>query len=210
METLWLTRLKRLQALAATGQHFTRDGFDRERYEEIDALASAMLADLFTKAPVPIPGLPKPAHGYATPHVEVRGAVIRDGRILLVREAMDGLWALPGGYCDIGLSAAENVEKEIQEEAGLTARARHLYLIRHRAKGPFPPDPKDFYKIYFLCDEDGQVTPRPAQETTEAAFFAPDALPPLSPLRVHESDIMEAFRQAATPGLPVEFDRTAP
>ena len=34
--------------------------------------------------------------------------------------APDGCWALPGGYADIGLSAAENIVKEIREEAGLT------------------------------------------------------------------------------------------
>ncbi|SLN29252.1 hypothetical protein PSA7680_01362 [Pseudoruegeria aquimaris] len=210
MEDPRLTRLKRLQALAATGLHFTQDAYDRERYAEIGAIAEALLADLLS---MPIPdlhGLPRPEEGYATPRVEVRGAVIRDGRILLVKEATDGLWSLPGGYCDVGLSPAENIEKEIREEAGLTVRARHLYLLRHKAKGPFPPDPRDFYKLYFLCEEAGAAEPSPAHETTEAAFFAPEALPPLSAVRVHASDIEMAFRHAADPARATDFDETAP
>ena len=32
MEPLWLTHAKRLQAIASTGLHFSRDPFDRERF----------------------------------------------------------------------------------------------------------------------------------------------------------------------------------
>src|SRR5260370_39271322 len=42
--------------------------------------------------------------GYATPKVEVRGAVVRDNQILLVREREDGGWTMPGGWADVGES----------------------------------------------------------------------------------------------------------
>lgn len=61
--------------------------------------------------------------------LDVRGAVIEADRILLVRELTDGCWAVPGGYADIGLSAAQNIIKEIREEAGLTVTARALYSV---------------------------------------------------------------------------------
>ncbi|MFN7538295.1 MAG: NUDIX hydrolase N-terminal domain-containing protein, partial [bacterium] len=35
MEQEWLTYAKRLQAIAETGRHFSKDPFDTERYEEI-------------------------------------------------------------------------------------------------------------------------------------------------------------------------------
>ena len=44
--------------------------------------------------------------------MDVRGAVFRDDRILLVREASDGLWTLPGGWADVNQSAKECVERE--------------------------------------------------------------------------------------------------
>jgi transposase InsO family protein len=59
--------------------------------------------------------------GYATPKIDVRGAVIDDEKVLLVREKSDGLWTRPGGFADVGLSATENVIKEIREQAGIRA-----------------------------------------------------------------------------------------
>ena len=84
------------------------------------------------------------------------------------------------GYADVGLSASENVIKEIHEEAGLEVSVRALYGVRHKAKGPYKADHRDFYKLYFLCERQGTQPPLAGSEATEAGFFAPDQLPPLS------------------------------
>src|SRR3546814_19708381 len=63
--------------------------------------------------------VPDFARGYATPKVDVRGALVEEDMILLVREECDGLWTLPGGFADVGLSPARNIEKEMRKEAGL-------------------------------------------------------------------------------------------
>nr|WP_170332659.1 NUDIX hydrolase [Ruegeria arenilitoris] len=207
MEDTWLTRAKRLLALAETGQHFTKDPFDRERFDEIAEMAQAMLADLGNVPISQITGLfPTHAGGYATPSIDIRGAVIRDGRILLVREHSDGNWAMPGGFADIGSSPAENIEREVLEEAGLQVRARQLYALRHKARHPYPPDTRDFYKLFFLCDEVGSDAPKPGAETSEAAFFAPDAIPELSLTRNIHADILAAFRAFAQDQSATLFD----
>jgi ADP-ribose pyrophosphatase YjhB (NUDIX family) len=196
MENLWLTWAKRLQAIASTGLHFTRDEHDRERFCEVAEIADAMLAALGSVPIERIRGLVSDfAQGYATPKIDVRGAVIEDGRILLVRERSDGRWTLPGGFADVGLSAAQNVEKEILEEAGLAVAARRLYGLRHKAKRPYEPDARDFYKLFFLCERSGPnaALPQGGAETSDAGFFLPDALPELSLARVLESDIEAAF-----------------
>ncbi|MGR3759947.1 NUDIX hydrolase [Roseobacteraceae bacterium NS-SX3] len=194
LEDTWLSRAKRLLALAESGQHFTRDPFDRERYDELADMARAMLADLGQVPIERITGLlPAHAAGYATPSIEVRGALIRGGRILLVQERCDGLWSLPGGFADIGYSPAENVEKEIFEEAGIQARATALYALRHKARHPYPADARDFYKLFFLCEAPGDAAPAAGAECSDAGFFAPDALPPLSENRVLAQDITAAF-----------------
>ena len=46
MESQWLTYAKRLQAIASTGLYFSKDQFDRERYQEIADIANGMLAEL--------------------------------------------------------------------------------------------------------------------------------------------------------------------
>ncbi|MCV6585101.1 MAG: NUDIX hydrolase [Marinibacterium sp.] len=207
MEDLWLSRAKRLMALARTGQGFAGDAFDRERYDEIAEIATAMMADL---GGVPLSRIrdlvPPYAASYATPSLDVRGALIEEGRILLVQEQSDGRWALPGGFADIGLSAGENIVKEVQEEAGLQVRAERLYEVTHKARHPYPPDPREFYAMRFLLARDNDATPVAGSEATDARFFAPDALPPLSETRTIAQDIARAFAAARAPGGAVYFD----
>ena len=77
VENQWLSRAKRLQAIASTGLHFCKDEFDRERYQEVADIAQAMLADLANVPIIRIKGLVSDfAKGYATPKVDVRGALI--------------------------------------------------------------------------------------------------------------------------------------
>ena len=195
MESQWLTLAKRLQAIASTGLHFSRDAYHRERFAEVGDIANTMLAELGRVPVERIAALVSDyAKGYATPKVDVRGAVIEDGQVLLVRERSDGFWTLPGGFADVGRSAAENVEKEILEEAGLRVTARHLYSVRHKARQAYEPDARDFYKLFFLCERIEAGDPVAGSETSEARFFALDELPPLSRGRVIETDIEAAFR----------------
>jgi len=194
VENRWLALAKRLHALAASGLHFTKDVYDRERYEEISAISHQMMADL---AGVPVERivdlLSAGSRGYATPKIDVRGALFRAGQVLLVREKSDGLWTLPGGFAEVGRSGAENIKAEVQEEAGLDVEVTALYQIRHKAKGPNGDDIRDFYKIFFLCkDVNSLAIPAPGPETTAADFFNIDELPPLSLARVSPRDIFDA------------------
>ena len=194
MENEWLTHAKRLQAIASTGLSYSRDDYDRERFAEVGEIANAMLAALGNVPIERIPGLVSDfAKGYATPKVDVRGALIEGDQILLVRERSDGRWTLPGGFADVGLSAAQNVEKEILEEAGLAVSARCLYGVRHKAKRPYEPDARDFYKMFFLCERRDSASPCAGAETCDARFFSRGGLPELSLGRVLESDIEAAF-----------------
>lgn len=207
MEPQWLTYGKRLQAIASTGLHFSRDPFDRERYEEVAKIANEMLAALGNVPLARIEGLVSDfARGYATPKVDVRGALVEGDAILLVREQSDGLWTLPGGFADVGLSAARNIEKEILEEAGLNVSARRLYGVRHKAGAGYPPDVRDFYKLFFLCDRAGREQARAGLETIEARFFTRGNLPSLSRGRTIEGDIEAAFDFAENRARPAFFD----
>lgn len=207
LQPVWLSFAKRLHAIASTGEHFTSHVYDRERYAEIGVIANQMLASL---ADTPVERIPElfPAYGkgYATPQVDVRGAVIRDGKILLVREASDGRWTMPGGYAEVGLSLTQNVLKEIEEEAGIEARVVRLLGIRHKAAHAYKPDIRDFYKIFFLCECDRSALPQSGIETTDVGFFSLDSLPPLSTGRTIQKDIAVAMEADLSPGFQVFFD----
>jgi ADP-ribose pyrophosphatase YjhB (NUDIX family) len=206
MEDRWLSWVKRLQSVASTGRHFTQDGFDRDRYDEIGAIAAQMLGALADGPVDAISGLGDFGTGYATPKVEVRAAVFDQGKILLVRELTDGLWALPGGFADVGRSPGENIEKEVWEEAGIAVKATALYAVRHKAKHAYRPDTRDFYKLYFHCERLDAGAPTPGSETSAVAYFALDALPPLSRGRTIEADIVAAAAFLQDPARVTQFD----
>lgn len=56
------------------------------------------------------------------PFLAVSAAVVREGRILVVRRARapaNGLFSLPGGVVELGETLTEAVAREIREETGL-------------------------------------------------------------------------------------------
>lgn len=194
LENKWLSFAKRLHALASSGLHFTKDVYDRERYEEIVAISQQMMAELASSPVERIADLLAPGvRGYATPKVDVRGALFRRGKILLVQEKCDRLWTLPGGFAEVGRSGSENVKTEVLEEAGLEVSVEALFQVRHKSKGPNGNDLRDFYKIFYIChDVDGTKIPHPGNETLSVDFFDVDHLPELSLARTSISDILLA------------------
>lgn len=204
-EPRWLTWSRELQALAQAGLTFSKDPYDLERYRRLRTLALQMMAAGAGTALEPLEALFAQDLGYPTPKVDVRGAVIRDDQILMVREASDGRWTLPGGWADVNQSARECVEREILEESGYQARAIKLAAVwdSHR-QGYAYPHPYTIYKMFFICELLGGSA-RPSLETSEVRFFPATALPELSPGRVNASQIARMFDHQREPMLPADF-----
>jgi ADP-ribose pyrophosphatase YjhB (NUDIX family) len=205
-EPQWLTIARELQAIAQTGLAYTKDKFDAERFRQIRAIAAGIMAAGSATAVEQVIRLFAKDEGYATPKVDVRGAVFRDGLILLVREISDGRWTLPGGWADVNQSAAECVEREVAEESGFQVRAGKLAAVwDYRRQGDVPPHPFSIYKMFFCCEiVAGRA--RSGVETSEVAFFAEDSLPDLSVGRVTAAQIRRMFEHARQPGLATDFD----
>ena len=205
-EPAWLAWARELQAIAQTGRTFAQSPYDIDRYQAIERLAAAMMATGSDTDATRIAGLFAGQTGYATPKVDVRGAVIRDGEILLIREASDGRWALPGGWADVNQSPAECVVREVLEESGFEVRAAKLAAVWDRSRrGHHPPFPFHVYKLFFLCELVGGAA-RPSHETTAVGFFRPDALPELSTGRTLASQIHRMFEHHRDPTLPADFE----
>jgi ADP-ribose pyrophosphatase YjhB (NUDIX family) len=137
--------------------------------------------------------------------VDVRGAVFQDGKLLMVRERMDGGWTLPGGWADVGDVPSEAAEREVWEEAGFRVEARRLIGV-YDANRVGPLEVFHAFKLVFLCDLlSGE--PTRSSETSEVAFFGPDELPgELSGERTKPRQIQDAFAALANPNLPTVFD----
>ena len=179
LEPGWLVFARELQAIAQTGSHYAQDAFDQLRYARLRELGCELMALGSGAAGNEIAQLFRQDIGYSTPRVGVRGAVFRDDQILLVREATDGCWSLPGGWADVNQSAAQCVEREIWEESGYTARAVKLAAVWDKSRHGHPPSPVSVCRLFFICELTGGA-PRTSSETTEIGFFAEDALPELS------------------------------
>jgi ADP-ribose pyrophosphatase YjhB (NUDIX family) len=202
----WLSMAQELRAIAQTGLTFTADRFDRLRYERIRELAATMVARGSGGNYETILGILVEDKGYATPKVDVRGAAFVEGRVLLVREISDGMWTLPGGWADINQTAAECVVREIAEESGFVAKALKLAAVHDYQRSNRPSRHLDsIYKMFFICEIVGGAA-RTSDETSEVAFFARDALPPLSQGRTTAAQIERMFQHAEHPELAADFD----
>jgi ADP-ribose pyrophosphatase YjhB (NUDIX family) len=205
----WLSWAREIQAIAQTGLAFTRDPYDRERYEMLQALAARVMAGHTGADLRRIEALFSEEAGYATPKVDVRGAAFNEaGELLLVREAVDGnRWTLPGGWADVNVSPAGNVVKEIREESGYEARVLKLAAVWDRERqGHAPPAPFHTYKLFYVCEVTGGAA-ADSLETNEARFFTEDTLPAdLSLGRVLPAQLHRMFEHWRRPDLPADFD----
>lgn len=224
----WLDWAKRLQAMAQTGLTYTTDAYDRERYEELTRIAVAMLARGSDQDAAAVAQWFTGEAGHATPKVDVRTAAFRQDaegvtEVLLVREQRDGLWTLPGGWADVGESAAEAARRETLEESGFDVRITRLLALYDNRRHAHPPNPWYIYKAIFEAELlkaksiDANLTEAKStkewgdggdgRETDAVGFFRGDALPPLSLGRTLPSQLRRLFDlHAMGPTQPPDFD----
>ena len=79
--------------------------------------------------------MPPPERYNTGYNVGVGGAVVRDGRLLLVRRLSrrgHGNWQVPGGFVEQDETIEKAVVREVEEEAGVTAEVQGVLGIRNR------------------------------------------------------------------------------
>ena len=201
----WLEWGRELAALAQTGLHYTTNEFDRQRFSRLAEIAAEILEEHSNLNEKQIERLFFEQKGYATPKVDVRAAVFQDGKLLLVRERMDGHWTLPGGWADVGDIPSKAAERETWEEAGFHVRARKVIGV-YDANRTGPLELYHAFKIIFLCDlESGEATT--SNETSEVRFFGEDEIPQeLSGERTRPYQIRDSFAALKSLDCPTIFD----
>ena len=203
----WSEWGRKLQAISQTGLHFNKDQYDRERYEQIGAIAAEILAEHTNLSVEELHQLNAAEFGYATPKVDVRGVIFTDAKLLLVREIADaGRWTLPGGWADVNESPTQAVIREVLEESGFETRVIKLLAVYDREQQKHTPSfPYSVYKLFFHCQIVGGE-PRINNEASEIAFFGETEIPEQSESRVKKSQLFRFFEHYRKPNLPTDFD----
>jgi ADP-ribose pyrophosphatase YjhB (NUDIX family) len=202
----WLTWAQKIQALAQSGLQYTENPFDVERYHQLSRIAAEMMSEGTGADLDSVRVVFEAQEGYATPKVDVRGAVFEDEKILLVRELQDnGRWTLPGGWVDVNEPPSLAVEREVREEAGFEVKAIKLLAVYDRNLHGHPPFPFHTYKLFFRCDLVSTAVAS-ALETSDPTFFPLSELPDLSIARVTQGQIARMFEHLYNPTLQTDFD----
>jgi ADP-ribose pyrophosphatase YjhB (NUDIX family) len=202
----WLDWAREIQALAQTGLTYSQIEYDIKRYHRLEEIAAEIVAAHTSLPPEPIVENFHIQPGYATPKIDVRGAVIRDGKVLLVRERSDGGWSMPGGWGDVGETPSAMVRREVREESGFEVQVEKLVAAYDANRVPgVRMEFYHAYKLIFLCTITGGGACT-SDETSAVDFFDLDHLPLLSNNRTSRQMLEEVFAHSADLARPAAFD----
>lgn len=200
----WMDWAREIFSLSQSGLTYSGNEYDIERYKRLQEITAEIIANQSQVAKESVLESFSMQAGYITPKVDVRGAIVQDGKILLIQERADSKWAMPGGWADLGNSPASVAEREVWEESGFRVKAEKVVAVMDANR----VEPFEFYhayKIIFLCKFlEGE--PRTSHETLAVGFFDLDHLPPLSSYRTDEAMLQEVFAHVENPNRRTLFD----
>ncbi len=189
----WLKLISEIQAISQVGLTFTKNEFDIERYKRLTAISAELAALCTDKDLDDIKQIFSIEKGYATPKIDVRSFVLKNDKILLVKERSDGLWTLPGGFADVSETPSQAVVRETKEESGYKVKVIKLLALWDKLKHDHPLHWPHIYKCFFHCE---YISGKAHEniEISEIDFFAMDNIPPLSTPRVTELQLKKLYK----------------
>ena len=201
----WLKWAIEIQSLSQIGLTYTKDVYDRERYQRLREISAEMLAKKTEVSIEKVKDLFCHETGYQTPKLDTRAAIFRNNKILLVHKN-NGTWSLPGGWCDVLESVKSNTEKEVREETGLNVKAVKIISIQDRNKHNKPVYAYGVCKIFVLCEViNGKFVEN--IETTEIRYFSLQDLPHnLAEEKSNKEQIEMCFKAYLNENWQTQFD----
>ncbi len=201
----WLDWARELEAMAQTGLTFSHNEYDNERFKRLYEIAAAITAmhtqlsnqEVFEDFCM--------QSGYATPKVDVRAAIVRDGRILLVQEKSDECWCMPGGWADVGDVPSQAAVRDVKEESGYEVIAKRVIGVYDANRSGSPMDFYHAVKLIYWCEIIGG-RPRSSYETLAVDFFDFEQLPVLSINRTSEKHLRHVRAFIENTDRPAFFD----
>jgi ADP-ribose pyrophosphatase YjhB (NUDIX family) len=191
-----LAWLDEVRGIAQQGLHYARGHHDRQRYKRLLELASSAYAHLTGLDPAEIGDRFARELGYPTAKVGVDAAIFDDQqRVLLIRRADSGRWALPGGWVDPGETAEQALDREVREETALAVEVGELIAVNSQLPGLDGAPHTSIHLLYHCTVTHG--TPRPTEEATQLAYHHPDHIQGWH--GDHRGWVLQAVAWSATP-----------
>ncbi len=180
--------------MSSVGLQYATNDYDRERYERIQRMAMEIFSTSEEKSLEEVEQAFQYDLGYVTPKVGVDGVVFNSkGEILLIQRSDNRLWALSGGWAEVGETPSSAVAREFREETGLGIQATDLLGV-YDGRIHQTQHPHHIYHIVFLCSI-LRGEPQTGREILDLGFFSAKALPEIS--SPHEKPIRDAFAKRA-------------
>ena len=181
---------QRMRAMSQTALAYSVNDYEIERSHEMIALSDRIVSIVSGLEEADIHADYHPRKEYVTPKVDIRAVIFNEkDEILLVKEKLDGKWALPGGWADVGFTPTEVIIKETKEETGFDVSVVRLLAVFDKRCHNHPASPFYIYKFCFLCEITGGNDSL-TFDILDKGFFALDNLPPLSTDRILQEQIV--------------------
>ena len=127
-------------------------------------------------------------------HTVVDIVVVKDEELLLVKRSPKllegGKWALPGGFMELGETAAEAARRELLEETGWTARDFLPLMVN--TEPDRPGEDRQNVSIVFVCTPD-EKTGEADWESTQVKWFPLALLPPAADLAFDHTRYVDLY-----------------
>jgi len=195
-----------LRGVANLGLLYTRDEYDKERYQKVLAASARIVAALEDRPHDEVLEAYRQNITHVSPLAGAGTVVSNDQKILLIKRHDDGFWAIPGGLVEVGETPAEAAQRELFEEAGIRADITRLLGVFDSRNWKSKTGMQLFHFV-FLAETDNP-TPHTSTEALDVGYFAEDHLPPLS--SGHHLRVPFLFKQLRGEAAIPYFDHESP
>ena len=204
-DSKWLKIAREIQQLSQTGAAFAVTDYEKQRYKRLTEITAEIIEHHTTLERESVEKVLMEHPGYATPKIDVRAAIIKDGKILLVQESTDNCWAMPGGWADVGDIPSEVAIRETKEESGFDVKPIKVIGVYDANRVGGKLEFFHAFKIVFLCKLIGGEA-KTSNETLDVRFFSLSSLPTLSVNRTNLKHINEIMLHLQDPLRQTYFD----
>lgn len=169
MDKNLLNILDELRSIAQLGLNYSKDNYDRERYNRLLDIASKEYCKISGIDDSLVKNLFQKELGYITPKLGVNGIIVSDNKILLEKRSDDKKWGIPGGWVEVGESPQESLKREFLEETGLKIAIEDTIDIFTRKPGDFGTPHSSCHILYRCHIEGGKLLK--SFESLEVGFY---------------------------------------